>query len=387
MERLIDRYAHKIVEQKLALPGDIVMGDLDAELTWNRDDTRCRELARVFDGLNISSLAFITPAQPYRTIIDYLCSQEDTIVPRDNEIRTFLHDIPVIREFDAGAIVRELRRRKSVIVQNHGVVSYGTVSPEQTFIVYSSVLFSTFVKFFSDYLLHVRRGIVTAGERAAFENAVAALEPFPEVNVPLARAPFSTSEQVYAAVAEAGRPIVQYGFVDSVMGNISYHHKGILYISQTGSFLDELEEHIDPCPLDNSMCTGITASSELPAHIRIVTETGNRAVMHGHPKFSVIMSMVCDRDDCPQRGQCHIKCPEKRSVGDIPIVPGETGTGPRALCNTVPDALDSHRGVIVFGHGVFTKGKEDFNEAIETLWNIERMCREEYFNRLASHTN
>jgi len=63
-------------------------------------------------------------------------------------------------------------------------------------------------------------------------------------------------------------------------------------------------------------------------------------------------------------------------------VAGEAGGGPFGLCHTVPPAMRDHPGVIVFGHGLFTVGKHDFNEAFERLAAIENACRQEYFRRI-----
>ena len=54
--------------------------------------------------------------------------------------------------------------------------------------------------------------------------------------------------------------------VDSYFGNISYRDGNTIYISQTGSSLDDLAGCIDPCPVDGSTCAAITASSEYSAH-------------------------------------------------------------------------------------------------------------------------
>jgi len=175
---------------------------------------------------------------------------------------------------------------------------------------------------------------------------------------------------------------VDYGLVDSYFGNISYRLDQTIYISQTGSSLDELAGCIDPCPLDDSSCAGITASSELVAHEEIYRNTANRAILHGHPKFAVILSMDCSDFDCINRGRCHIKCSKERLIEDIPIVPGEVGTGPTGLCHTLPPAIQGRRGVIVWGHGLFTVATVDFNEAFKQLLEIENMCREEYFARV-----
>lgn len=382
MERLIDRYEKKLIEQGLVEKDRLLMVELETDLVWNREDPRRAILEDVFSHMNINSLCFSPPAEPYLSMVDFLSSKMDTIKLKDNETRLFLHDLPVIREFSAETIVSQLKRRKSVIIEGHGIVTYGTVSPEQSFVVYSSVLFSCFVKFLADFIDHAKIGSVSVEERLAFEKAMKHLPPFPQIDIKLQKAPFNSEGQIYRAISEAGKPVVNFGFVDSVMGNISYFYNDTLFISQTGSFLDELEGCIDPCPVDNSACTGITASSELPAHMRIVTHSPNRAVLHGHPKFAVIMSLICDRQDCEFEGQCHVKCPHSRYVGDVPIVPGETGIGPNALCNTVPEALKNHRGVIVYGHGVFTAARDDFNRPFKNLMDIEKNCRKAYFDQL-----
>ncbi|RPI91970.1 MAG: rRNA adenine dimethylase, partial [Spirochaetales bacterium] len=82
------------------------------------------------------------------------------------------------------------------------------------------------------------------------------------------------------------------------------------------------------------------------------------------------------------RTQCHRLCPEQRFIRDIPVVPGEVGTGRYGICTTMPPALKSARGAIVYGHGLFTTGTDDFNEAFSNLISIELMCIEEYLGLL-----
>ncbi len=383
MKQLVDKYVNKLVSAGLAEEGAPLLGGLDAELVWNRSDPACNELEEVFGALNINSLLFSKPAEPYLSIIEYLAKGADKAIhPNDSETRTFMHDLPVIRDFKSRQITGALKERKSVIIPGYGIVTWGTVSPEQAFIFYSSVCFACFVKFFSDYLTEVRNGTVSKEQARVFERVVRQLTPLPEEPPVLMHGRFRLEEDVYRAISEAGRATVKHHLVDSFFGNVSFRYNNTLYISQTTSSLDELEGCIDPCPLDDSSCTSITASSEFTAHREVVLRTGMNAVLHGHPKFSVIISMDCEKEDCKFRGQCHTRCPEERFVKDIPIVPGEVGTGPYGLCHTLPPAMEGHRGVIVYGHGLFTVGQSDFNEAFTNLLNIERMCSDEYFHRV-----
>jgi ribulose-5-phosphate 4-epimerase/fuculose-1-phosphate aldolase len=354
---------------------------LDADFAWNRRDPACAELEKVFSGLNINSLLFSLPKEPYKSIIDFLASAADgrAIRPSDCETRTMMHDLPIVSEFSADALIATLKQRKSAIVPGKGVISWGTVSPEQAFVFYSSLCFACFVKFFTDFLEDKRARKVSPEQQRVFDLATALLDPLPETPPVLMQGPMRSEEDVYKSIIEAGRYTVDYHLVDSFFGNISYRFGDTLYISQTGSSLDELEGCIDPCPLDGSSCAGITASSEFTAHREIIVNTGKKAILHGHPKFSVILSMICDKQVCDLRGECHIKCKEPRFILDIPIVPGEVGTGPRGLCNTLPPAIQGNRGAIVYGHGLFTVADDDFNTAFANLLDVERACRRLYF--------
>ena len=244
--------------------------------------------------------------------------------------------------------------------------------------------FACFVKFFCDYLTQKKNGAIDSHFQSAFEKAAEYLDAIPEAPPDLLAGPFTSEDEVYQGISQAGRMTVDYHLVDSFFGNVSYLYNNTLYISQTGSSLDELEGCIDPCPLDGSSCAGITASSELTAHREIVVDTGMSGVLHGHPKFSVIISMDCDKEACEFVGQCHKNCREERYIGDVPIVPGEVGTGQFGLCNTLPPAMKGRRGVIVYGHGLFTVAESDFTNAFANLLDIEKLCSDTFFDRVGT---
>ncbi len=384
MEQLVKKYTQKLISAGLA-DNPLVCG-LDDEVIWNRYDNDIPVLEKVLDGMNINSLICAEPAEPYLTIFHFLTSRyPETITPGDCETRTFLHDVPVTGDFTAAAILTRLRKRKSVAVVADNtirLITSGGVSPEQAFVSLSSVCFSGFVLFFADYLADCRQGKTTEEQEQAFDKVVGLLAPPHRTAPTLQTGPFAGEEEAYQAIIEAGRFTVDYGLVDSYFGNISYRLDRTVYISQTGSSLDELAGCIDPCPMDGSSCAGITASSELVAHDEIYKNTKNHAILHGHPKFAVILSMDCPDFDCPNRDLCHIKCTKERSIQDIPIVPGEVGTGSTGLCNTLPPAIQNRRGAIVWGHGLFTVGSHDFNQAFTRLLEIENMCRQEFFARV-----
>lgn len=385
MKSLLETYSRKLAERGLAEMPEIHFAALEAEIIWNRTDPDL-ELEKVFGGMSISTLLSARPAEPYRTLLASLIrSQPHPLKARDTETRTFLHDLPVSFSGDAETLLSFLRRRKGVIAPGPRLITTGTVTPEQAYIVFSSMIHATFVLYCLDYLDRCRSATVTPEEIVEFKSIMDRLPPPPEPGLPLARGPLAGEDKILAAVAEAGARTVAAGLVDSYFGNVSYHKQGTIYISQTGSSLEDLPGCIDACPMDQSSCAGITASSELSAHRRIYTETDMDAVLHGHPRFAVILSLDCpERADCPDAHRCHTHCRRERTVAGVPIVCGEVGTGPYGLDRTMPPAVAREGAAIVYGHGVFTAGRRDFNEPFQRLLAVENACRREFMERVTS---
>ena len=86
MEELIEKYSRKLVTASYAEKGEPLMGARDADLSWNRTDRSLALFEEVFEGLNIQSLLFCRPAEPYRTVVDFLAGEADgAIFPEDTE--------------------------------------------------------------------------------------------------------------------------------------------------------------------------------------------------------------------------------------------------------------------------------------------------------------
>ena len=420
----LTKYAAKLADAGLCAPGEPLLAALDAELCLSHaGDARQPVAEAVISGLGASALLLAEPIGACQGTMFALANSaqkagQSAVIPGDCETRTFLHDLPVVDGLEAPGLLAALKVRKGCIVLHQGralLAAAGSVSPEQTFVTASSMAFACFVAYFSQYLRAARAGLLTPKHRAEFARIRALLEAdlhrLPSAPPQLLPGPFAGADQARAAMIEAGRAVVEYGLVDSSFGNVSCRQHTpdgeLLLISQTGSALDELSGLIDPCRMDGSSCVGLTASSEYSAHKAIYDGGPARVILHGHPRFAVILSLDCDKLDCPGLGNCHRACATPRAVllpgmpaGDardetgadtacphlIPIVPGEVGTGPYGLCNTLPTALNAEggrRGAIVYGHGLFATGREDFREAFATLLEVEHFCREEYFRRVA----
>jgi len=404
MHDQIAKYTQKLLRDRTAVPDSIRFYRLDDVVSANRQDEWLPVFTDVFRDLDISALLFARLTLPFADLlVERAEPGTDRLVPKDSETKVFLHDIPFIRKQDwesasktglTKMIVRCLKERKAAVIQGLGVVSTGGVTVEQAYIGLSTIFHTTFVKYLLDVLTD---GFKLPNERMVFEgfrqtwNRTEDLNDLTFAPGPLEAGndslpsphpgplPQEVRERIYREICRVGRYTVEKGFVDSFFGNISYFDGATIYISQTTSSLDELEGFIDPVPIDGSSTAGLSASSELPTHRGIYLDSSCHAVLHGHPRFSIILSMLCDEKNCGIK-DCNRLCNRVRSVCGVPIVAGETGAG--GMARSVPAAMKQQGVCIVYGHGIFAAGEKDFKDAFLKMAEVENRCREEYF-RLA----
>ncbi|MEI7590397.1 MAG: class II aldolase/adducin family protein [Deltaproteobacteria bacterium] len=342
------------------------------------------ELKAVRQMLAVDSILLAMPDEPYRTILNYFTDIGDaSICPNDSESKTILQILPVVSEFDVQTVFSVLKQAKSIIIPNVGIVSYGKSNSSQAYVIFSAVCFSLLVKFLVDILKANKRCEVSDNQKKVLQKIMPFFYDLPRNILPaLMKGPFTNKQDAKEAIIEAGERIVSLKLVNSFFGNISYLFNDILLISKTGSFLDELANDIvEVSPVKPKNADSI-ASSELPAHREIISQNMAGTVLHGHPIFAVVMSLVCDDDGCKFSDNCSQRCPYERFICDIPIVSGEIGGGKFGLDKTVPIKLKNNKGVIVYGHGVFCVGKNDFEIPLQSMLEIETLCRAEYLKKM-----
>ncbi len=383
MIRQVRKYLAKLAKDGSADASKIAVLAKDDRLLGEGCDELLSLGSALIEQLNIMSLVV---AQPPLPLIDVLLARTPAsaaeIVPQDTETRTFLHDIPVIRrnQFSPAnlqLIVALLGQRKGILVEGVGIVATGSVTVEQAYINYSSVFHALFVKLMLSLLTDPQ--IPTEVELQLLQPLWRQLEAdIPYDCDDLQVGPLCEREAILAAMDEVGKRTVALKLVDSFFGNISCFLDDSLYISQTGASLDELPGCIDLVPNDNSSTAGITASSELIAHRAIYERGKTSVILHGHPKFSVILSLFCQETDCKVT-DCWKNCDKVRYLNRTPVVAGEVGAG--GLARRVPPVIDGGIAV-VYGHGVFAAGEIDFRVPLRGMIELENWCRNEYLRRL-----
>jgi len=372
---MLTRYNRLLADEGCVRPGRVALAGRNDAMTCIGPADLSTLAAAVMERLSCTALVVAEPLLPYSALLQRRATPDQKIiVPRDSESRASLHDIPLIAATDGHSlpdmIATALACRKGAIVSGVGMVAHGALTVEQAYIGWSSLYHATCIKYLEDLLAY---GPQLSEEADTIKQLLA---PLPAINgeqPDFCSASLTDATSIIRELAAVGRATVKMGLVDSFFGNISYTSHDTLYISQTSARLDELEHQIDPIPHDNSSTAGITASSELPAHRAIVAATGCRAVLHGHPRYPVVMSFFSSSTEHEGIDQ----------VCGIPVVGGEGGQG--GLAQTLPRAfkLSGKRTVIVRGHGVFCIGQDSFSEPFAALVSVERACRKEYQQRLA----
>ena len=172
-----------------------------------------------------------------------------------------------------------------------------------------------------------------------------------------------------------GKKMVERGLVSAHAGNISKRIGNVMLISTRGSMLDELEEKIVQVTLDPPSPLDHVASSELPMHRAIYRHTEANAVFHGHGRFSIIESLTTEA--------ALVTPMDSESAYYLPVIPIiEAPPGTEELGHAAAVALKEHRGALIRGHGVVTRGSS-IEEAYAMLAVIEQACHIRYHLALA----
>ncbi len=181
---------------------------------------------------------------------------------------------------------------------------------------------------------------------------------------------------MWQEIAKFGKKLVDHGLVETHFGNISIRNGSKMLITRSGLPLDEIDQgSVVEVDIDKPSGLDTAASSESPVHRSIYKNTKALAVIHAHPPFAVIESVLSDKDmiiPIDIEGQYFLQ--------EIPLVKG--GAGTPELARKTSDALCDHKGVIVPGHGTFAAGKS-LEEGYDITSLIERSCKLKYYCELA----
>ncbi len=181
---------------------------------------------------------------------------------------------------------------------------------------------------------------------------------------------------MWQAMAKLGKKLVDHGLVESHFGNISIRAGSKMLITRKDSALDGIDENsVVEVDIDKPSSLDAIASSESIVHRAIYKNTRALAVIHAHPSFAVIESLLAAEDAIVP-----LDIEGQHFLNDIPVIRGDSGTD--ELAKNAAEALKDHRGIIVFSHGTFAIGM-NLEEAYVVTTLIEHSCKLRYYYELA----
>lgn len=170
-----------------------------------------------------------------------------------------------------------------------------------------------------------------------------------------------------------GKKAVEHGLISSHFGNISVRIGESMYITRSGSMLDELSPRdIVKVPISGASPLDLIASSELKVHRIIYQHTSAMSIFHTHSPFAVVLSL--DNDEIvpyDSEGQYFLH--------SIPVVTG--GIGTEELGKNLAEALKHRKAAIAKAHGVFAIGKM-LEEAFVYACMVEHSCKVVYYYQI-----
>lgn len=169
-----------------------------------------------------------------------------------------------------------------------------------------------------------------------------------------------------------GEKLFSRGCNNSHSGNISVREGDKIFISKTGSMLDELtEQDIIEVGLLPDEAKDKQASMELLNHRALYQAKENiNAVVHAHAPHAVVMADGCSEiKPYDQEGAYFFE--------HIPVISAEKTIASQEVAAQITRYVDIAHAVIVQKHGVFAWGK-DLEEAYHFLTVVESVCRVNY---------
>ncbi len=187
---------------------------------------------------------------------------------------------------------------------------------------------------------------------------------------------FQKEMNMWQEIAKFGKKLVERGLVEAHSGNISIRSGSKMLITKSGFALDEITENsVVEVYIDKPSSLDSVASSESPIHRAIYKNTPELAIIHAHPPFAVIESLLAGHGTIVP-----LDIEGQHFLHEIPIVCGSPGTP--GLAKNILGALEKHNGVIVQSHGTFAAGKT-LEEVYVVTALIEHSCKLKYYYDMA----
>lgn len=175
-------------------------------------------------------------------------------------------------------------------------------------------------------------------------------------------------QRIYEQFREIGRDMYVDRLISSHGGNLSVRFGDRVIIKRRGAMLGRLKPHdLIETGLKKNDSGVALASTELIVHRAIYNATPALAVVHGHPRTAIAMSL-CRDEIVPidNEGSYLLK--------KVPVVSVEMASGSPQMAEAVASALQEYKVMMLRGHGSFATG-QTLDEAFQWSSALEECCQ------------
>ncbi|MGE5223416.1 MAG: aldolase [Omnitrophica WOR_2 bacterium] len=174
-------------------------------------------------------------------------------------------------------------------------------------------------------------------------------------------------QRLYEQFRDIGRDIFVSGLTSSHGGNMSARVGDRIIIKRRGAQLGRLKmEDFVETHLYKKDSGIVRASTELIVHRAIYLKTSALAVIHTHPRTAIALSLS-------RENIIPIDNEGSYLLHKIPVVAVEYASGSPEMAETVADALQGYKVIMLRGHGCFAVG-QTLEEAFHWVSTLEEVC-------------
>ncbi|MGD9108876.1 MAG: class II aldolase/adducin family protein [Gammaproteobacteria bacterium] len=177
-----------------------------------------------------------------------------------------------------------------------------------------------------------------------------------------------------------GEKLFLRGCNNSHSGNISVREENRIFISRTGSMLDEItEQDIIEVDLLPNEIKDKQASMELLNHRALYLANKNiNAIVHAHAPYAIVMADGQQEiKPYDQEGAYYFEC--------IPVINAQNTIASTEVAEKIKQYANTSHAVVIQKHGVFSWGK-NLEEAYHFLTVVESASRVNYLLEIKNAT-
>ncbi len=171
-------------------------------------------------------------------------------------------------------------------------------------------------------------------------------------------------------IIKIGRLMFKEGLIDGISGNIGYFYKDrFIFITRHKSFLGDLKENdIIIVDTQKNLPTYDRASSEFIVYREFFTKTRQKALVHAHPIFCVLLSFK-------EKSIVPIDSEGKEFLKEVNVLDPPFKSASLELSKALIEEFENGRSIsIIKTHGVFSWSSSLF-DAYSKISSLEHSCK------------